>query len=192
MRGKRMWHTLRLFMILEPGKRTEYLRKNHVFASIGERCSIENRTVPLYAKLIKIGNNVQLASRVSFVTHDVSYLVLNRMGLKDRKGGAFRERIGCIEIGDNVFVGANTTILYDVRIGNNVIIGAGSIVNRDIPDNSVAVGIPARVVDTFDNFVKKRRNDRAYPESMRASHQEVTDEFAKWLWDDFISFREEK
>lgn len=49
-------------------------------------------------------------------------------------------------IGDNVHLGANVTIIGPVHIGNNVIIGAGSVVVKDIPDNSVAVGNPAKVI----------------------------------------------
>lgn len=52
-------------------------------------------------------------------------------------------------IGDNVSLGANVVIIGDVKIGNNVIIGAGSVVVKDIPDNSVAVGNPARVIKTI-------------------------------------------
>lgn len=49
-------------------------------------------------------------------------------------------------IGNNVSLGANVTIIGDVHIGDNVIIGAGSVVVNDIPDNSVAVGNPAKVI----------------------------------------------
>jgi len=49
-------------------------------------------------------------------------------------------------IGDNVTLGVNVTIIGPVHIGNNVIIGAGSVVVKDIPDNAVAVGNPARVI----------------------------------------------
>ena len=52
-------------------------------------------------------------------------------------------------IGDNVSLGANVVIIGDVKVGNNVIIGAGSVVVKDIPDNSVAVGNPARVIKTL-------------------------------------------
>lgn len=52
-------------------------------------------------------------------------------------------------IGDNVYIAANATIIGNVNIGNNVIIGAGSMVVTDIPDNSVAVGNPARVIRTI-------------------------------------------
>ena len=49
-------------------------------------------------------------------------------------------------IGDNVTVGANACVIGGVKIGNNVMIGAGSVVVKDIPDKSVAVGNPARVI----------------------------------------------
>lgn len=52
-------------------------------------------------------------------------------------------------IGDNVTLGANVIIIGDVHIGNNVTIGAGSVVVKDIPENSVAVGNPARVIKTL-------------------------------------------
>ena len=61
-------------------------------------------------------------------------------------------RKGKINIGNNVFIGAGATVLYDVNIGNNVIIGAGSIVTHDIPDNSVVAGIPAKYIKSFDEY----------------------------------------
>lgn len=49
-------------------------------------------------------------------------------------------------IGDNVSIGANTTIIGKIYIGNNVTIGAGSVVVKDLPDNCVAAGNPAKVI----------------------------------------------
>lgn len=49
-------------------------------------------------------------------------------------------------IGDNVSIGANATIIGDITIGNNVIIGAGSVVVKDVPDNCVVAGNPAKVI----------------------------------------------
>lgn len=53
-------------------------------------------------------------------------------------------------IGDNVTLGANVTVIGDVKIGNNVLIGAGSVVVNDIPDNSIAVGNPAKVIKKLE------------------------------------------
>jgi galactoside O-acetyltransferase len=52
---------------------------------------------------------------------------------------------GSIEIGDDVWIGANVVILPDVRIGTGCVVGAGSVVTRDLPDRAIAMGVPARV-----------------------------------------------
>lgn len=59
-----------------------------------------------------------------------------------------------ITIGNDVWLGANVTILPGVTIGNNVVIGAGAVVNKDIPDNSLAVGVPARVIKEIENDIE--------------------------------------
>ena len=151
--NKRYKTMLRMLFISSPMKRARYMKEKGIFHSIGDRCMITSRKVPLYAKLISIGNNVWMASGVEFVTHDVCHYMLNGYDTSRR----YTEKIGCIEIGDNVFIGADVKILYDVKIGDNVIIAAGSIVNKDIPSNSVVGGIPAKVLGPFDKFVEKRK-----------------------------------
>ena len=106
MRGKRLRTLIRLYLIPSVSKRTAWLRKNGGFASIGEHCSIDNRSVPLYPELIRIGNNVHIASNVHFVTHDVIHLMLNNMSQNIRDGIHLNEFLGCIDIKDNVFIGA--------------------------------------------------------------------------------------
>lgn len=194
MQGSRMWITLRLWTIRSSVKRAAYLKKHHVFASIDEGYSIQTRSVPLYAKLIKIGNNVHVASNVGFVTHDVTHMMLNHSAAAKElsHGEKFKERIGCIEIGDNVFIGSGTRFLYDVKVGSNVVIGSGSVVNRDIPDNCVAAGIPARVVGTFDEFVKKHIKETTYSAEFAPSHENVCKELAEIAWSEFYKKRENK
>ncbi|MBQ8317533.1 MAG: serine acetyltransferase [Lachnospiraceae bacterium] len=65
-------------------------------------------------------------------------------------GGGGGPEGGVPILGDNVSVGANSVILGNVHIGNNVTIGAGAVVVTDIPDNAVAVGVPARVIKIRD------------------------------------------
>lgn len=121
------------------------------------------RTYPADPELISIGNNVMLASGVDFVNHDIIPALLNKKyNTKD-----FARSQGCISIGDNVMIGANTIILPNVRIGSNVIIGAGSIVSKDIPDNSVAAGVPCKVIGNFDDIVEKyRKKKKMSPEEL--------------------------
>lgn len=188
MRGERLWQTLRLYTILSCARRTQYLKENHIFGAIGENCNVMSRTVPLYAKLIKLGNNVRLASRVTFVTHDVTHVMLNANPIL--KGEKFKEKIGCIEIKDNVFVGAGSTILYGVQIGSNVIIGAGSLVNKDVPSNSVVGGVPARVISTLDEYISKRRLEQIYPDELQPGAERISDATAFWCWEQFYKEHE--
>ena len=190
MRSKRLRQTLRLYTILTSTKRTNYLRNNRIFGDIGDNCNVMSRTIPLYAKLIKLGNNVRLASNVTFVTHDVTHVMLNANPTLN--GERFKEKIGCIEIQDNVFVGAGSTILYGVRIGSNVIVGAGSLVNKDVPPNSVVGGVPARVISTFDEYIGKRKAEETYPESLGPGEETIDDATANWCWEQFYREHAEK
>ena len=83
-----------------------------------------------------------------------------------------------------MFVGSGTHILYDTKIGSNVIIGTCSVVTKDIPDNSVVAGVPARVIGSFDDYVEKMKVQQ-YPAEMKPIRQRVSAELAKFLWDEF-------
>lgn len=61
-----------------------------------------------------------------------------------------------IDIKDNCFIGANSTILAGVTIGPNVIIAAGSVVNKDISPNTIVGGVPAKLIGEFDRLAEKR------------------------------------
>ena len=99
---------------------------------------------PSHCWLIEIGDNVTLAPRVHILCHDAS-----------TKQFLDYTKIGRVNIGDNVFVGAESVILPGVTIGNNVIIGANSTVTHNIPDNVVAAGSPARIICTLEEYLAK-------------------------------------
>lgn len=142
-----------LFRILLRGgyKRAEFLKKKHYFKSIGEHCYLQPYNFGTEPHMISFGNNVHLASNVNFINHDISVFMFRYM----EPGTKFRGRTGEITIGDNVFIGAHCTILYDVHIGSNVIIGAGSIVTKDIPDGVVAAGVPCKPIGKFEDYKAK-------------------------------------
>ena len=58
-----------------------------------------------------------------------------------------------VNIGNDVWIGANVTIVPGVTIGNNVIIAAGAVVTKDVPDNTLVGGIPARVIHKLENDI---------------------------------------
>lgn len=94
--------------------------------------------------LITIGDDVALAPGVTILAHDA--LTKRSLGYA---------RVGRVNIGNNVYIATNTIVLPGVNIGNNCIIGCSVVVNKDIPDNSVVVGNPARIVGTYEDYVNK-------------------------------------
>lgn len=102
--------------------------------------------------LISIGENVHLTNGVKFITHDGGTL-LYRSIIPDL------EITKPISIGHDVYIGNDVIILPGVSIGNNVIIGAGAIVSKNIPDNSVAVGVPAKVIKSANEYLNKIKQE---------------------------------
>lgn len=101
--------------------------------------------------LIDIGSDVQITEGVKILTHGYDWSVIKGVN------GSILGSSGKVKIGNNVFIGINTLILKGCVIGNNVIIGANSLVNKDIPDNVVVGGNPARIICSIDDYMKKRR-----------------------------------
>jgi acetyltransferase-like isoleucine patch superfamily enzyme len=162
-RLKRYSEMARMAVIRDPYKRAEYCRKKKYFYKQGIGCYFQIFNFNTEPHLISMGDNVHIATGVSFFTHDVIAHMLRRQF----EGEEFETYVGGVKIGSNVFIGGNSTILYDVSIGDNVIIGANSLVTKDIPSNAVAVGQPARVVGDYDDYVEKMRN---YTNCVKALH----------------------
>ena len=176
-----MIHSLRLLMTRKIRKRTEYMKKHNIIGSMGEQCVWGPWLVPLYPKLIKLHNNVTVHKTAKIITHDWINTFLKK-SKPDYDFGPV-ERIGCVELMDNVYIAANVTILPDVRIGPNCIVTAGSVVTGDIPENSIASGIPAKVVGRFDMYLALRRMNKSQAVSFK--NQELPDDLAEAQWEKF-------
>lgn len=144
---------LRTFLRGGGYKRAEFLRKHQFFKAQGEHCYMQPWNFGTEPHMISFGNNVHVASGVTFINHDVSVFMLRYMEPETE----FKARTGEITIGDNVFIGSNSILLYGVHIGNNVVIGAGSIVTKDILDGVVAAGTPCKPIGSFDDWKEKMK-----------------------------------
>lgn len=201
MTGKRLWYSARMLMIPSGTKRALFAKKKKIYAGMGDHVSIEPRLVPLYAELIRFHNNIVVARGVDFVTHDTMNEVFNRFPEETRKKiledlgsgtDRYRERLGCIEVMDNVFIGSHSVILYNTRIGPNVIIASCSVVTKDCEANSVYAGVPARKVGSYDDFMRKRmQQERAGVISTTAHNQALTTEEIARAWKAFSDQRDE-
>jgi acetyltransferase-like isoleucine patch superfamily enzyme len=135
-----------------------YLKKKAVFNTQGDKCFISKAASIPDPYLIALGDNVWITSGCQLLCHDASVIMINIM----RSG--HRDRVGPIVIGSHSFLGNNVTVLPGTTIGSKTIIGAGSVVTRDIPENSVFAGNPARPIGDFEDYVLRIENDtRTYP-----------------------------
>ena len=99
---------------------------------------------PSFAHLITIGDDVTIAPRAHVLCHDAS-----------TKRTLNLTKIGTVEIGSRVFIGAGAILLPGVKIGDDSIVGAGAVVTKSIPAGSVAVGNPAKVVMKTEDYLAK-------------------------------------
>jgi maltose O-acetyltransferase len=111
---------------------------------LGANCYIDKSATidGSFPWLVSIGDNCTITYHVIILAHDAS-----------TKRALGYSKIGEVIIGNNCFVGAGTIVLPNVHIGSNSIIGAGSVVSRDIPEGSVAMGIPAKIVRQSQDFL---------------------------------------
>lgn len=99
----------------------------------------------MFPQLVRIGKNCVFAPTAMVLTHDASYYVFNR-----------ECRVAAVSIGDNVFIGYGVIVMPGINIGNNVVIAAGAIVTKDIPDNTVVAGVPAKILCSIDEYLSRR------------------------------------
>ncbi len=181
-RVKRLIHSF--FFTLNRGrKKALYANKHGLFAYYGHGVVFQPHIIPLYSQLIKLHDNVVVGRNVEFITHDVIHHVINASPLCDHD---FRERVGCIEVMDNVFIGNGAVIMYGVRLAENSIIAAGSVVTKSTEANLVYAGVPARKIGVFSDTAEKRKvGEHTGTISTVTINQRITDDEISGAWDVF-------
>lgn len=111
---------------------------------IGDNCHIGKNCFFDLRDKVELGSNVVISMQCTFITHiDISKSALSAI---------FPATSSPICIGDNSYLGAKTTIMKNVTIGQNVIVAAGALVNKDIDNDTIVGGVPAK-------FIKKIEQD---------------------------------
>lgn len=109
---------------------------------IGNRCFFNRNCSITCVDEISIGDGCTFANNLVIVDHDHNIY-------SDRKKKPYTT--GKISIGNNVWVGANVTILKGVAIGNNAVIAAGAVVTHDVDENCIYGGVPAKRIKNYKN-----------------------------------------
>lgn len=120
--------------------------------SVGKNFYINHNCTILDGAKVTFGDNVFIAPNVVFSTAG------HAIDPEQRARGL--EIAFPINVGDNVWIGANVSVLPGVTIGSNTIIGAGSVVNKDIPEGVIAAGVPCKVIRKITE--KDREKCREY------------------------------
>jgi len=185
---KRILHILNYLWIRRSGKSLiDFYRKQG--CKIGNNYFVKDPKHLLidYSRpsLVEIGDHVFLHKGLTILTHDYSSWVFHELY------GDFIPSSGKVKIGNNVWFGENCTVLKGITIGDNCIIGFGSVVTKSIPPNSVAVGVPAKVICTIKEYYEKRKKqyveetiDYAISIKERFNREPIVDDFA----DDYPCF----
>jgi acetyltransferase-like isoleucine patch superfamily enzyme len=143
------WKVVKNFVVIQIGRYTPFLGvKNHLYRSmlkikIGRESSLAVMVVPdfLYPERITIGRNTIIGYNTTILAHE--YLTTEY-------------RLGDVVIGDDVMIGANSTILPGVTIGDGAVVSAATLVNRDVPPGAMVGGNPMQIIYTAEQRKNKQ------------------------------------
>lgn len=131
----------------DPMEFAEFERQRGEYYSIGERCYITPSANILDKGYIRLGNNVWIAD-CTIVGHD------GTIGMLNEAYGKRLDKVGKVDIRDNVAICHGSIVLPGVTIGPNAIVGAGAVVTKDVPENAIVMGAPAKQVGKVNLMVK--------------------------------------
>lgn len=137
------------------------LRNLYSIQRLGAKCRAKKLRIScaflkLFQRLLFPASDVPFSVQIgegAFFTHRAIGVVIHSEAVigknaKIQTGVVIAGKDGGVPvIGDNVLIGTGACILGGVKIGNNVSIGAGAVVLKDVPDNCIAVGIPAKIIE---------------------------------------------
>jgi acetyltransferase-like isoleucine patch superfamily enzyme len=131
--------------------------------TVGDGCRLINVSFSTEPYLVRLGDRVS-ATQTRFETHDGGVWCIRREHPRI-------DVVRPITVGSNVYFGYGAIVLPGVTIGDNVVIGAGAVVSRDVPSNSVAVGVPARVIKTLEEYAVSALERGAHTKHLNPEHK---------------------
>ncbi|MGP1908900.1 acyltransferase [Metabacillus sp. JX24] len=149
------WKVVRNFTVIQLARYTPFLSmKNWMYRrllgmKVGEQTSFALMVMldVMFPEKIKVGRNTVIGYNTTLLAHE--YLI--------------REyRLGDIVIGDEVMIGANSTVLPGVEIGDGAIVSAGTLVHKDVPAGAFAGGNPMRIIYTKEEMAERNEKDPLY------------------------------
>ena len=151
---RRYWRQIRMLTIRDGWKKMDYIKKHNMFAQVGENCYFQSNILPAEPFLVYLHNNVAISAGVRFSYSQCCKQVFNH----EENTDTYLCRYGKVEIGNNVYIGADAIINYGVTIGDNCIIAAGAVVTKDVPARSVMGGVPANRLEHMMMLREKQKS----------------------------------
>lgn len=151
----------------DPIKRQDAIKK--LFNHVGDRLAINGHIDVLYgnhtsfgnddfindncrlqdSNLITFGDRVVVAPDCKFYCGEHAIDANKRFGIRDNGDKYLITYTKPITVGNDVWIGGNVTVIGGVHIGNNVIVAAGAVVTKDVPDNTIVGGVPAKPIKSL-------------------------------------------
>ena len=149
------WKVVKNFIVIELARYTPFLgMKNWLYRTflrmkVGEQTSFALMVMldVMFPEKISVGTNTVIGYNTTILAHE--YLIKEY-------------RLGAVEIGSEVMIGANSTILPGVTIGDGAIVSAGTVVHKDVLPGTFVGGNPMRVIYTKEELTQRRANDPIY------------------------------
>jgi acetyltransferase-like isoleucine patch superfamily enzyme len=149
------WKVVKNFIVIELARYTPFLgMKNWLYRTflhmkIGEKTSFALMVMPdtMFPEKITVGTNSVIGYNTTILAHE--YLIKEY-------------RLGLVNIGSEVMIGANSTILPGVTIGDGAIVSAGTVVHKDVAPGTFVGGNPMRLIYTQEQLAERRANDPVY------------------------------
>lgn len=146
---------------------------------IGEDCKILDDPGKVFGSepwLVSVGNHCEFTNGVRIITHEGAIWVARYLENSLKNSDIMKP----VKIGNNVMIGQYSIVMPGVQVGNNVIIGAHSVVTKNIENNIIVAGIPAKKIKSIDDFIKDCKESKYIIPTKNMNQNEKKDYISKY------------